>query len=167
MQDVFCTTITAFNKPVTVVAVRMKNGFTLMESTACVDPANYSEEIGKQICLEKIEDKVWHLLGYALQDKVHKEKQAILGIPKDLSETSVLMESIDYKQRFRAEYFQLLIRYQKLCKMVEAWDKGQLNFKPTCPRTIYDNQIAAMHDYLTLLQQRAELENVDISSGTV
>ena len=51
----------------------MKNGFTLRESTTCVDPANYSEEIGKEICLKHIEDKIWLLLGYALQDKAFKE----------------------------------------------------------------------------------------------
>ena len=73
MQDVICKTATEFNKPVTYVTVRMKNGFTLRESTTCVDPANYDEEVGKQICLEKIEDKVWFLLGYTLQDRVYKE----------------------------------------------------------------------------------------------
>lgn len=69
MQDVIVRTEVEFGKPCTYVTVRMKNGFTLRESTTCVDPANYSEEIGKDICLSKIEDKVWFLLGYALQDK--------------------------------------------------------------------------------------------------
>lgn len=53
MQDVICSTAIEFDKPVTYVTVRMKNGFTLRESTACADPANYDEETGKQICLEK------------------------------------------------------------------------------------------------------------------
>jgi hypothetical protein len=48
----------------------MKNGFTVRETTTCVDPANYNEEIGKEICLKRIEDKIWLLLGYALQDKL-------------------------------------------------------------------------------------------------
>lgn len=71
MQDVFVTTIRAFDKPVTYVEVRMKNGFTVRETTTCVDPANYSEEIGKEICLKRIEDTIWLLLGYALQDKLY------------------------------------------------------------------------------------------------
>lgn len=70
MKDVIVRTVEEFGKPCTYVTVRMKNGFTLREGTTCVDPANYSEEIGKEICLEKIEDKVWFLLGYALQDKL-------------------------------------------------------------------------------------------------
>ena len=47
MQDVYCTTLKPFDKPVTFAEVRMKNGFTVRESTTCVDPANYNEEIGK------------------------------------------------------------------------------------------------------------------------
>lgn len=76
MQDVICSTAIEFDKPVTYVTVRMKNGFTLRENTTCVDPDNYNEEIGKQICLEKLEDKIWFLLGYALQDKVYKESNS-------------------------------------------------------------------------------------------
>lgn len=75
MKDVLVRTEMEFGKPVTYVSVRMKNGFTVRESTTCVDPENYNEEIGKQICLEKIEDKIWLLLGYALQDKIYKLSQ--------------------------------------------------------------------------------------------
>ena len=70
MRDFSVSTIIEFDKPITCVTLRMKNGFTLVESSTCVDPDKYSEEIGKQICLEKLEDKVWHLLGYLLQEKV-------------------------------------------------------------------------------------------------
>lgn len=73
MKDVLVRTVVEFDKPCTYVTVRMKNGFTLRESTTCVDPKNYSEEIGKNICLERIETKIWFLLGYALQDKMFKE----------------------------------------------------------------------------------------------
>lgn len=73
MQDVIVRTLDDFGKPCTYVTVRMKNGFTIRESTTCVDPANYNEEIGKQICLKKIEDKVWFLLGYALQEKQYQK----------------------------------------------------------------------------------------------
>ena len=69
MQDVIVRTVVEFGKPCTYVSVRMKNGFILRDSSSCVDPANHSEEIGKEICLRKIEDKVWFLLGYTLQDK--------------------------------------------------------------------------------------------------
>ena len=81
---------------------------------------------------------------------------------KDLKETVALMTSADYKERFQAEYYQVAIRYAKLNKMVEAWDKGELTFTPTCPRKIYDRQLAAMKDYLCILEERAKLEDVNI-----
>lgn len=70
MQNVVCRTVMEFGKPTTYVTVQMKNGFTLRDSTTCVDPKNYSEETGKRICLQRIEEKVWFLLGYALQEKL-------------------------------------------------------------------------------------------------
>ena len=75
MQDVIVRTLQDFDKPCTYVVVRMKNGFTLRESTTCVDPANYDEEIGKEICLKRIENKIWYLLGYALQEKLYREQK--------------------------------------------------------------------------------------------
>ena len=76
MKDVLTRTVYEFGKPCTYVTVRMRNGFTLRESTTCVDPANYDEEIGKQICLEKIEDKIWMLLGYELQSKFNEQEKS-------------------------------------------------------------------------------------------
>lgn len=71
MKDVKCTTITLFDKPCTYVEVRMKNGFTVRETTTCVDPANYNEEIGKEICLKRIENEVWKLLGFELASRLN------------------------------------------------------------------------------------------------
>ena len=63
---------TIFNK-VTLVAVKLENGFCLTESSGCVDVANYDENIGKEICMKKIEDKLWELEGYMLQEKLFNE----------------------------------------------------------------------------------------------
>ncbi|MCO7177023.1 Gp49 family protein [Sporolactobacillus kofuensis] len=60
---------TVFDKT-TVVSAKLPNGFVIVESTGCVDPANYSEEIGKEICIERIKNKIWELEGYLLQDKL-------------------------------------------------------------------------------------------------
>lgn len=156
MQDVIVRTLNDFGKPCTYVTVRMKNGFTLRESTTCVDPANYNEEIGKQICLEKIEDKVWFLLGYTLQTEASAKNQT-------LAHTRDMMISPDYKERFKAEYIQLYNRLGGLKLMVQHWDAGTLNFTPTCPREIYDKQIKGMQTYLDVLTERAKMEGVDIS----
>lgn len=57
---------TVFDK-CTVVALKTIDGFVIVESSACVDPANYSAEMGKQICMERIKNKLWELEGYRLQ----------------------------------------------------------------------------------------------------
>ena len=81
---------------------------------------------------------------------------------KTLEETVTLMNSADYKERFAGEYYQLETRYLKLKAMVEKWDKGELTFTPTCPRAIYDRQLSCMLLYLSVLLERAELEQVKL-----
>lgn len=78
MQDVIVRTLDDFGKPCTYVTVRMKNGFTLRESTTCVDPANYNEDIGKEICLKRIENQIWFLLGYQLQEDLYRSGELVL-----------------------------------------------------------------------------------------
>jgi len=62
---------TVFDK-CTLVTVKLENGFVLTESSACVDKTNYNQEIGKEICLKKIEDKLWEIEGYKLQCEISK-----------------------------------------------------------------------------------------------
>jgi len=50
----------------TVVLVKLRNGFTLIEESACVDPANYDHAIGERYALEKAKKHVWKLLGFLL-----------------------------------------------------------------------------------------------------
>lgn len=63
-------TYTAFEK-CTVVIVKLENGFILTESSACVDPANFDEQIGYDICIERIKNKLWELKGFQLQDTLY------------------------------------------------------------------------------------------------
>lgn len=51
----------------TVLNVELANGTVFAESSACVDPKNYDEQLGAGICLSRAKDRVWHLLGFALQ----------------------------------------------------------------------------------------------------
>lgn len=65
--------ITMGNKT-TVVRAILRNGFEIVESSACVSAENYDEDLGAQICLEHIKNKVWMLLGFLLQMAVHGVK---------------------------------------------------------------------------------------------
>ena len=84
------------------------------------------------------------------------------GMTMKLKDTIKSMESDSYKDRFVAEYCQLVIRYKKLTAMLDKWDAGTLNFTPTCPRSTYNMQIRAMSDYLAALEARAVMENVSL-----
>ena len=79
-----------------------------------------------------------------------------------LKDTINLMASEDYKERFLAEYQQLKIRYDGLCNMIDKWDKNELTFTPTCPRSTYNLQLSAMEDYLTVLEARAVMEGIEL-----
>ena len=79
-----------------------------------------------------------------------------------LENTIEMMCSDDYKERFRAEYAQLVIRYYRLRRMLEKWDNGTLNFEPTCPRITYNIQTKAMKDYIAVLEVRAIMEGINL-----
>jgi len=51
----------------TVVHATLPSGFEIVETSSCVDPANYDHEKGTEICLKRIESKIWELEGYLLQ----------------------------------------------------------------------------------------------------
>ena len=60
----------------------------------------------------------------------------------ELKDTATLMVSSDYKERFKAEYYQLKIRLEKLKCMLQKWDNGECQFTPTCPRSmIYRSRV--------------------------
>ena len=78
----------------------------------------------------------------------------------ELKDTIQMMQSADYKERFKAEYYQTVIRYEKLDAMLQKWDNGELNFEPNCPRSTYNIQIKAMTDYIAILESRAVMEGI-------
>lgn len=80
--------------------------------------------------------------------------------PMELKDTVEMMGSEDYKERFKAEYSQVKIRYGKLKYMLEKWDNELLDFTPTCPRSTYDMQIRVMSDYIAILEMRAAMEGI-------
>ena len=58
---------TKIGEKTTCGLITLTNGFEICETAACVDPANYCYEVGKQICRERILKKIWELEGYKLQ----------------------------------------------------------------------------------------------------
>ena len=51
----------------TVVNAHTLTGFDTVRHSSCVDPKNYSEELGKQYAMEKVVNDLWAHLGFVLQ----------------------------------------------------------------------------------------------------
>lgn len=81
----------------------------------------------------------------------------------ELKDTIEMMCSSDYKERFRAEYFQLKIRIEGLSNMLNKYKEGTLNFKPTCSFELLNSQLYAMKKYASALEERAVVENIDLT----
>ena len=73
-----------------------------------------------------------------------------------------LMKSEDYKDRFRAEYYQLEDRIDKLANMLEKYKAGTLNFTPSCSYELLSYQLQTMNAYKGVLEERAEIEGIEI-----
>jgi hypothetical protein len=79
-----------------------------------------------------------------------------------LNETVEMMNSTDYKERFRAEYLQLKIRIEGLTAMLEKYKIGTLPFKPICSYDLLHTQLVMMLQYAIALEERAIIENINL-----
>ena len=79
-----------------------------------------------------------------------------------LYDTAVLMKSADFKERFQAEYIQLKIRYTGLKVMLEKYKAGTLPFQPKCSYELLFTQLVYMENYMKVLEERAEIENINL-----
>ncbi len=75
----------------------------------------------------------------------------------ELKDTISLMQSADFKERFKAEYFQLKIRRSGLKNMLEKWKNGTLEFH------LFQKQLLVMDEYLEVLEERAKYEGIDLN----
>ena len=54
----------------TIVACKLPNGFVIVESSACVDPADYNEKLGVDICLSRIKMRIAEMEAYASHEEM-------------------------------------------------------------------------------------------------
>ena len=80
----------------------------------------------------------------------------------ELFETADLMKSLDYKERFIAEYVQLKIRHDKLCDIIVKYEANRLPFEHKCSLDLLNKQVNAMEEYLHCLRVRAILEDIEL-----
>lgn len=92
----------------------------------------------------------------------------------ELKDTVQMMKSADYKERFKAEYYQTKIRYEKLKAFnnkIEASERTCSSFheckkvempKHDCPLDLLKQQQSAMGEYLHVLEIRAVIEGIEL-----
>ena len=78
----------------------------------------------------------------------------------DLVDTIPLMQSEDFKDRFKAEYYQLKIRLNKLAQMLLKYN--ELDFTPNCSFDLLNGQLKVMELYMDYLEERAEIEGIEL-----
>lgn len=61
------TTIVNAHTLTTIVNAHTLTGFDTVRYSSCVDPKNYSEELGKQYAMEEVVNNLWAHLGFVLQ----------------------------------------------------------------------------------------------------
>jgi hypothetical protein len=66
----------------TVMCLTLPNGFEIVASSSCVDANNYDHELGKEMCLRRVEEKIWELEGYLLQSNISMSSLETQQIPK-------------------------------------------------------------------------------------
>lgn len=83
-----------------------------------------------------------------------------------LKDTCEMMCSEDYKERFKAEYYQTKTRYEKLKAFntkIEAYcvTDGKVPMpKHDCPNELLRRQQSIMGEYLHILELRAVIEGI-------
>lgn len=80
----------------------------------------------------------------------------------ELIDTCFMMTSESYKERFRAEFYQLDIRANKLLQMLNDWKKGKLDFERECDYGLLYKQFQLMDEYRMILRVRAQIEGIEL-----
>lgn len=134
----------------TVVNAHTLTGFDTIRHSSCVDPKNYSEELGKQYAMEEVVNSLWSHLGFVLQ-------WAKYG----LNAESKKDKYPSHVQRMIDEYKELDDRINKLASFI--------NTNPIF-ETLQDEeredmkaQLIWMHKYISVLANRLIRQNVEPS----
>lgn len=58
----------------TIVILKLRNGFEVIGQSSCVDPVNFDKEIGANIARDNAVNKLWELEGYLLKQRIYEAK---------------------------------------------------------------------------------------------
>lgn len=111
-----------------------------------------------------------------LEPTVEEDRSKIAPIYSPLADTVEGMLHPDYKERFKAEYQQTKIRYEKLKAFINKIEAARRTTcdpfvfpakrvdepKHDCPEEMLSNQQSIMGEYLHILEVRAVVEGIEL-----
>lgn len=134
----------------TVVNAHTLTGFDTIRHSSCVDPKNYSEELGKQYAMEEVVNSLWSHLGFVLQ-------WAKYG----LNAESKKDKYPSHVQRMIDEYKELDDRINKLASFINT--NPIFETLQNEEREDMKAQLIWMHKYINVLANRLRRQNVEPS----
>lgn len=142
--------VTTIGEKTTVVNAHTRSGFDMVRHSSCVDPKNYSEELGKQYAMEEIVNSLWSHLGFVLQ-------WAKYG----LNAESKKDKYPSHVQRMIDEYKELDDRINKLASFINT--NSIFETLQDEEREDMKAQLIWMHKYISVLANRLRRQNVEPS----
>ena len=142
--------VTTIGEKTTVVNAHTRSGFDMVRHSSCVDPKNYSEELGKQYAMEEVVNSLWSHLGFVLQ-------WAKYG----LNAESKKDKYPSHVQRMIDEYKELDDRINKLASFINT--NPIFETLQNEEREDMKAQLIWMHKYINVLANRLRRQNVEPS----
>jgi hypothetical protein len=62
------------NTTITICAIILKNGYSVIGESACVSMDNFDADLGREIAFENAKGKICALEGYLLRDQLNQER---------------------------------------------------------------------------------------------
>lgn len=90
------------------------------------------------------------------------EEIVYINVDDELHQTVKDMISDDYKERFKAEYKQLIIRKNRLNKIINKMEEDKLDYKAICSLGVLVAQSRYMDAYASILSYRAHIEDINL-----
>ena len=140
--------VTTIGEKTTVVNAHTRSGFNMVHHSSCVDPKNYSEELGKQYAMEEVVDDLWAHLDFVLQWAKYginvkpKESKYPPRIQRVITEYEELNDKIGKLNKF--------INSNPFFKKLDAEERNDMS----C-------QLTSMRNYSDILLSRLTRAGVD------
>lgn len=164
----------AVTLPATVAEAPVPLAQAEPEGQAAQKPSMLAGMVPIQELIEKVKsEQTTQPAPVAVDNNQKEENNSMQYIGRmELKDTAQMMTSEDYKERFKAEYYQTKIRYEKLRLFNTKIEAARLTQhgpgktvdmpEHDCPAALLQKQQDLMGEYLEILELRAVIEEIQL-----